>query len=106
MEDTLKRLLEAEQQAETIVQEGKTRRDEISRRAVEDANEAERHFSARIPEIHAAFLGKARKRAEQTIAELELRYEERKRELRKMAEDHQQEAVETALQLITSRIRG
>jgi vacuolar-type H+-ATPase subunit H len=106
VDDTLKRLLEAEKQAEKLVEEGKTRRDEISRKAVEDARDAEKHFAARVPEIHNAFMEKARHRAGQTISELELRYEERRQQLKQMAEDHREDAVEAALNLITTRIKG
>lgn len=106
VDDTLKKLLEAEKRAEQLVEEGKAQRDEISRKAVEDAHDAEKHFAARVPEIHSAFLDKARHRAEQSISELELRYEERKRELKEMAEAHRQEAVDAALNLITGRIKG
>lgn len=106
MDDTLKRLLEAEKRAERIVEEGRARREELARRAVEDARSAEAHFAARAPEIHSAFMDKAKARAEQTVAELELRYEERKRELRETAASHREEAVEAAMALITGHIRG
>jgi vacuolar-type H+-ATPase subunit H len=106
VDDTLKKLLDAEKKAEQMVEDGKARRDEISRKAVEDAHNAEAHFSARVPEIQNSFLEKARHRADQSISELELRYDERKQELKQMAEEHREEAVEAALALITSRIKG
>ena len=40
---------------------------------------------------------KAQERADQSIAELKLRYNERNQELRSLAEDHEQEALNEAI---------
>ena len=105
MDDTLKRLLDSELRAEQVVQEAKVRREEITRQALEEARHAEQRFSARVGEIHGAFVDKARARAEQTVAELQRRYDERSQELRKSAEERESEAVEAALALLLKGIR-
>lgn len=106
MDDTLKRLLDAELRAEQVVQEAKVKREEITRQALEEARHAEQRFHARVNELHAAFVDKAKGRADQTIAELQRRYDERSKELRKSAEDRESEAVEAALTLLLKGIRG
>ncbi len=106
MDDTLKRLLDAERRAEGTVREGKAKREAITRKALKEAHHTERQFTARIPEIQASFLEKAEARASQTIAELQRRYDERNKELRQMAEEHEQEAAEAALALIADPEKG
>jgi vacuolar-type H+-ATPase subunit H len=105
MDDTLKRLLDAELRAEQVVQEAKVRREEITRQALEEARHAEQRFSARVGEIHASFVDKARARADQTVAELQRRYDERSQELRQSAEARETEAVEAALALLLKGVR-
>jgi hypothetical protein len=106
MDDTLKRLLDAELRAEQTVQDGKVRREEITRQALEEARHAEQRFAARVGDIHAAFVDKAKARAVQTIAELQRRYDERSTDLRRSAEEHEAEAVEAALTLILKTVKG
>jgi len=98
VDDTLKRLLEAERKAEQTVEEAKVRREEITRQALEEARNAQQRFADRVPELHASFVQKAEARAEQTVGELQRRYDERNKELRRMAEEREQEAIEAALQ--------
>jgi hypothetical protein len=105
MDDTLKRLLDAELRAEQVVQEAKVRREEITRQALDDARHAEQRFSLRVGEIHGSFVEKARARADQTVAELKRRYDERSQELRKSAEEREAEAVEAALAMLLKGIR-
>ncbi len=100
MGDSLKELLEAETQAEAIVAEGERERDAIVDKALEDAREMEQQFRDRLPELQQSFLDKAQKRAEQTIAEIKLRYDERNKVLRELASDHEQEALERAVALV------
>lgn len=106
MDDTLKRLLDAELRAEQVVQEAKTKREEITRQALEEARHAEQRFRSRVNELHGAFVDKAKARAEQTTAELQRRYDERSKELRKSAETRENDAVEAALTLLLKGIRG
>ena len=53
-----------------------------------------------MPELHNSFIEKAETRAEQTIGELQRRYNERNQQLRSLAEEREQEAVEAALQCL------
>jgi vacuolar-type H+-ATPase subunit H len=98
--DSLKDLLSAETEAETIVSQGEAERDAIIRKAINDAAEMEQRFRERLPELRQSFLDKARQHAEQTIAELKLRNDERNQQIRDLAERHEDEAVEQALALL------
>ena len=100
MSDSLKELLEAEAEAEAIVAQGEEERDRIVQKALDDAREMEQQFRDRLPELHQSFTDKACKRAEQTIAEIKLRYDERNKMLRELASEHEKEALEHALALI------
>ena len=100
MGDSLKELLQAEAQAEAIVAEGEQERDAIVQKALDDAREMEQQFRDRLPELHQSFVEKAQKRAEQTIAEIKLRYDERNKVLRELAGEHEQEALDRAVELI------
>jgi len=100
MEDVLKRLLEAEARAEAMVADATAKREQIIRQATEEARAAEQRFEARIPEIQGSFAGKAQERAEQAIAELRRRYEERHKSLRALAERQADDAVNAAVALL------
>lgn len=100
MEDELKRLLDAELRAETLVEDANRERERMIHQAREDAHAAEQRFEARLPELRNAFLGKAEERAAQAVAELTRRYEERREQLRAMARDHEREAVAAAIALL------
>lgn len=64
------------------------------------AREIEARFEQQRNELRAPFQREAAERAEQAIAELTRKYEERQRSLRDMASQHEQEAVEAALSLL------
>lgn len=100
MSDSLKELLEAERQAEAIVANGEQERDQIVQKSLTDAREMETQFLARLPEMQNSFNQKAHQRAERTIAEMKLRYDERSKMLRDLAEKHEREALELATRLI------
>ncbi len=102
MENTIKQLLDAEVHAEKLVDEAKAKRKHIVDQALADIRHEEQQFEARLPELHADFLEKAQNRAEQTVGELQRRYQERTQQLGDMAQQHQAEALETALRLLTS----
>jgi vacuolar-type H+-ATPase subunit H len=102
MEDTLKRLLRAETDAEQLVTKAQTEREDIIQQALQEARQAEEQFKAKIPELHARFLEKAKVRATQTIAELNKRYDERKERLHHLAEENHQRALEAAVHLLIS----
>jgi V/A-type H+-transporting ATPase subunit G/H len=103
MVDSLKELLEVEQQAEQIVLDAEKQRGAIKQKAIEDANATIEQFNARLPELHQSFLDKAIERAEQSIAELRLRYIEHNRQLRELAEKHEQEAIQHALDMLLKK---
>ena len=100
MDDSLYDLLKVEKQAEQIVLEGEKERETIRQKALDDANAAVEKFNARLPELHQSFLEKANERAEQSIAELRLRYNERNQELRQLAKDHEKEALNASINLL------
>jgi len=100
MSDSLKDLLDAETEAEAIVSGGEVERDKIIQKSLDDALDMEKQFKARLPEMHQSFIDKAQQRAEQTIAEMKLRYDERNKMLRKLADKHEKEALERAIALI------
>jgi hypothetical protein len=100
MDDTLKRLLDAEMRAETIAQEAEQERERIIQAAMADAKAEDQRFTARVPDLHRGFIRKAEERAEQTVAELKRRYDERHVQLRNLAEEREQEALEQAFALL------
>jgi vacuolar-type H+-ATPase subunit H len=101
MEEVLKRLLEIERQAEALVDAAQAERDRIVTAAQEEAHAAAQQLEARLPELRASFLHKAEERAEQAIAEVTRRATERQRELRRLAEAHEADALAAALALLT-----
>lgn len=100
MEDTLKRLLEVETQAEQLVNEATQTREQKIQQALQAARQAEREFEAKQPELYANLTEKAETRARQTIAELQKRYEDKKDHLRELAEHNQQNALDAAVALL------
>ncbi len=100
MGDSLRDLLQAETEAEEIVARGEKERDAIVQKSLDDSFDIEKQFKARLPEIYQSFLDKAQERADQSIAEMKLRYDEHNKELRVLAERHEKEALEKAVALI------
>jgi vacuolar-type H+-ATPase subunit H len=100
MDESLKQLLDAEAEAEQIVSRGEQERDRIIQQATNDARALEQQFRDRAPEMQQSFASKADERATQTIAEIKLRFDERNNEMRTLAQQHADEAVEDALKLI------
>lgn len=93
-DDTLKRLLAAENSARELVGKAQTDSEHKIQTALHEAHQQEERFEGRIPELHASFLEKADQRAQQTVAEMERRFEERLSQLRDAAEMHEDEALE------------
>lgn len=100
MEDHLKRLLEAEAKAQTIVEAAGAERQAILDEALATARDAESRFEAGRGDLRAPFIKEAQTRAEHAVAELVRKYDERQRNLREMAARHEQEAVDAALNLL------
>lgn len=102
MDDTLQRLLEAEMRAERLAQEAEAEQESIIQSALLEARTQEDRFRARVPDLHRAFIRKSEERAEQTVAELKRRYDERHGQLRDMAEQREDEALEAAFATLIS----
>ena len=100
MDQTLKRLLDAEVRAEQIARQADEAREKLIRSALLEARAIENRFEARIPELHASFREKAEARADQTISELKRRFDERHLQLRNQAEQREQEALDAAFALL------
>lgn len=99
MENTLKRLLTVEIEAEQLVAQAQAKREQIIQQALQSAHEAEQTFQAKIPELQANWIAKAEARADQAIAELSKRYEEKQQYIRKIAEENQDNALTAAIHL-------
>lgn len=100
VDDTLKRLLDAEMRAEKLAQDAEAEQERLIQEAMREARSEDERFTARVPEMHRAFIGKAEERAEQTVAELKRRYDERHVQLRNMAEQREQDALEASFALL------
>ena len=100
MDKTLQRLLDAEMKAEQIYQKANEERERIIKQALEEARSQEERFEARLPELHQNHLEKAEHKAEQTIAELKRRYDERHAQLREYAESREEEALQAAFTVV------
>jgi vacuolar-type H+-ATPase subunit H len=100
VDDQLQRLLEAEARAQAIIDDASHERKRMIEDALAAARDAEARFDAGKAELRAPFLNEARGHAEQAIAELTRKHEERQRTLRELASRHESEAVEAALTLL------
>jgi vacuolar-type H+-ATPase subunit H len=100
MDDTLKRLLDAEARAREVIDAATRERQQLLDDALAAANDAQARFEQDRADLRAPFLAEARSRADQSVAELSRKYEERQKGLREMASRHEDEAVRTALELI------
>lgn len=100
MEDTLKRLLEVEAQAEHMVSKANSEKEQVIQQTLEEAQAIEKAFEEKVPGLHASFLEKADIRAQQSIVELQKRYEEKKVHLQNLADKNQARALEAAVQLL------
>jgi vacuolar-type H+-ATPase subunit H len=100
MDDSLQRLLQAEARAQDLIDAANVERQRILDEALAAARDAEARFEAGRAELRAPFLKEARARADQAVAELSRKYEERQRALRDMASHHEQEALDAALALL------
>ena len=100
MDDTLQRLLAAEMRAEKIAQQAEQDQERVIHKAMGDAKAENDRFTARIPDLHRSFIAKAEERADQNIAELRRRYDERHIQLRDQAEQREDEALEAAFQVL------
>ena len=100
MDDQLQRLLDAEARAQAVIDDASQQRDHMIEEALATVRDAEARFEAGKAELRAPFLNEAQGHAEQAVAELTRKHEERQRTLRELASRHETEAVEAALTLL------
>ena len=101
VDETLKRLLEAEAKAEQIIARADEERQAIIEQAKRDARIAEQQHAERMAEIHTSFLAQAEQRAQQTIVELQRRHKDQLQALRASAQRNEQQALDDAIALLT-----
>jgi vacuolar-type H+-ATPase subunit H len=106
MEDILKRLLDAEMRAEAQVEEASRQREAVIAQTLEEARQAEDRFQARVEGLRAPYLSQGEDRAQQAIAELKKKHEERSRHLRALAESHEREALDAAFAVLRGSAEG
>lgn len=102
VDETLKRLLEAEAKAEQAVVHAEEERQAIIGQARQESLVAEQRHARRVMEIHATFLKQAEQRGQQAIAELQRRYSAQSLALRTSAEQRERQALDEALDLLTA----
>ncbi len=103
MDDTLKRLLAAENAASDLVKKAQADSELVLQAALDEARQQDERFQGRIPELHAAFLEKSDQRAQQTVAEMERRFEERLISLREAAEANEEQALDAAFERLLGK---
>jgi V/A-type H+-transporting ATPase subunit G/H len=102
VDDTLQRLLDAEVRAEKLAQQAEAEQAQVIQGALNEARAEEERFTARIPDLHRSDIAKAQERADQTVAELKRRYDERHVQLRNQAEQREEEALAAAFQVLVN----
>lgn len=101
VDETLKRLLNAEAKAEQIVARADEERQAIIEQAKRDAGVTEQQHAERMAEIHTSFLAQAEQRAQQTITALQQRHSELAQALHISAQRNEQQALAEAVALLT-----
>ncbi len=96
MDDTLKLLLAAESAASELIENAQKDGESQVQKALLEARQKQERFEARVPELRAAFIEKSDQRANQTVAEMERRYQESLNHLRDDADAHEEAALEAA----------
>ena len=92
-------LLDAENEAERIIEEARKHRDRLLEDALEQTHQQEANFEKRIPEIRESSLHRAVQHADQVISDYQHRHDGRSIELRELAEQREDEALDTAFKL-------
>jgi F0F1-type ATP synthase membrane subunit b/b' len=96
MDDTLQRLLDTELRAEKIAKHAETELDRTIQEAMASTRAGVERFEAGIPALRASFIEKADARAEQGVAEMKRRYDDRHAQVRKLAEQRGDDALDAA----------
>jgi hypothetical protein len=99
MEVVLKRLLDAELRAETLIEEAQRERDAILEKVHDEVADLETEFRESAQRARETELERAEQRATQTIEELGHREQEQQRWLYELAQDNEQSAIDAALAL-------
>ncbi len=102
-DEPLKRLLDAEAKAEQVIARADEERQSIIEQAKLEIQAAEQRHAERVKEIQASSLAQAEQRAQQTIAELKRRHNERLAALRTSAASMESRALDAAVELLTRR---
>lgn len=100
MDETLNRLLSAENRARELVEKAQAASEQLVHTTLQAARLQEERFEDRVPEIHATFLEKSEQRANQTVTEMERRFQERLSQLRDSAETREEAALEAAFRVL------
>ena len=100
MDDSLKRLLDAEQRAQRMVDDALEQQEKFLLQARQEANEAEVRFRNAMRELRLSLDTKAEEEAARSIAELERRSEEHRQELQTLAEQYREEASDAAIRIL------
>lgn len=100
-DETLKRLLNAEMEAERIVKRADEERQAIIEQAKRDADAERRQYAVRIADLRASFRAQAEQRAQQTITAMQRRFQEQELALRTAAKLREQLALDEALAVVT-----
>ena len=96
MEETMKRLLDAEIKAEAMIKQADNESEHIVHQAVRKARLTEERFEAKVPELYRSLLQAAEKRAEQSIAEMQHCHQEQIKALKISARERKQQAIDAA----------
>lgn len=101
IDESLKRLLDAEAKAELIIADADAARQSVIEQARRDVQAEEKQYADRASGIRASFLAQAEQRAQQTIAELKRRHTELSTTLQTAAGQHKVAALDAAVALLT-----
>lgn len=105
LDQTLKRLLDAEDRARSLVDEAQAEQARILDEAREQAREDERQFEKRMEALRTSLASQAEQEAERHIGELQRRFDERSRELRNLAVAHHEAAIDLAISVVVGTER-
>lgn len=100
IDETLKRLLDAEIEAERVLARADKERLQIIEQAKREAQAVEQKQAAHIADVHTSVLAQAELRAQQAIAEMQRRYSEQFLTMRTSAQRHEQQALDEAVALV------
>lgn len=106
IDETLKRLLDAESEAERVLAHADGERLQIIEQAKREARAMEQQQTAHIADVHTSFLAQAELRAQQAIAEMQRRYSEQSLTMRASAQRHEQQALDEAVVLVTGIVKS